>query len=98
MKIEKCEWKEQFVEKLEVKHGVYPEEVEDAIESRFYHAKFRKLKRGKRRGEDLFRAFGRTKDGRYLFIVFIYKPRQRIALIISARDMDKSERKQYERK
>ena len=98
MNIQKFIWKEQFEDKLEVKHGVFPDEVEDAIKGRFHRVKFRKLKRGKVRGEDLYLALDRTEAGRYLFIVFIYKLHQRAALIISARDMDESERKQYGRK
>ncbi|WP_446008021.1 BrnT family toxin [Candidatus Electrothrix sp.] len=46
------------------------------------------------RGEDLYYAYGRTDGGRYVFVVFIYK-RTREALIISARDMDRKERKYY---
>jgi uncharacterized DUF497 family protein len=36
-------------------------------------------------------------SGRYLVVIFIYKPTARKALVISARDMDKKERKSYGR-
>lgn len=39
---------------------------------------------------------GQTESGRYLIVFFIYKS-TREALILSARDMDKKERRQYER-
>jgi len=45
----------------------------------------------------MYTAFGQTDAGRYLIVYFIFKPYQR-ALIVSAREMDASERKRYERK
>jgi uncharacterized DUF497 family protein len=56
-----------------------------------------KAKQGKYEGEDLYYAYGRTDNGRYLFVVFIYKLNKN-ALIISARDMDDDERRRYVRK
>jgi uncharacterized DUF497 family protein len=43
------------------------------------------------------RAGGQTDSGRYLIVFFIHKG-DNTALILSARDMDRGERKQYERK
>jgi len=40
---------------------------------------------------------GQTKAGRYLVVFFVYK-KTREALVLSARDMDRKERKHYERK
>ena len=48
-------------------------------------------------GEDLYNALGRTKDGRYLSIFFIRKLNNK-ALIITARDMNRHERRRYEKK
>ncbi len=48
-------------------------------------------------GEDVYAAYGRTHAGRYMTAVFIRKFGNR-ALIISARDMDSKERKQYGKK
>ncbi len=45
----------------------------------------------------MYVALGQAESGRYLIIFFILK-QQRRALIISARDMSSTERKQYERK
>jgi len=48
----------------------------------------------KRKGEDVYKAYGQTEAGRYLFVAFIYKLDHR-ALILSARDMDDDERDLY---
>jgi uncharacterized DUF497 family protein len=48
--------------------------------------------------EDIYAAFGRTFGGRYLAVFFVYKPSNHTAIIISARDMTRQERKQYGRK
>ena len=89
---------EEIADKLAVKHWV---EVEEAEEVLWSSPRFRE--RGKRRGEDLHSAFGQTETGRYLTVLFIYKPAAQDqplsqALIISARDMMDTEHKQYERK
>ena len=49
-----------------------------------------------RPGEDLYVAMGQADSGRYLVVFFIRKF-PNIALILSARDMDRKERKRYER-
>jgi uncharacterized DUF497 family protein len=51
----------------------------------------------KNKNENLYIALSRTDDGRYLTIFFIYKL-SRVALVISARDMDFAERKRYAKK
>ncbi len=93
MKLYEIIWKEQFVEKLEVKHGVYIEEVEEIL---FGKPHIRRAQRGRVKGEDLYAAYGQTDSGRYLIIFFIRKE-SIAALPISARDMTDSERKYYER-
>lgn len=45
----------------------------------------------------MYTALGRTDSGRYLIVFFILKPSKR-ALIISAREMEPTERKRYARK
>lgn len=47
--------------------------------------------------EDVYVAYGRAESGRYLILFFIYKL-SRVALVISAREMDQKERRQYGRK
>jgi uncharacterized DUF497 family protein len=55
------------------------------------------MKKGKFRGEDVYRALGQTHAGRYLTVFFIHKLTQK-ALILSARDMDDKERASYGKK
>jgi uncharacterized DUF497 family protein len=94
MKIEEIIWLSQVVDKLARKHHVSAEEVEQVFGQRariYFH------ERGLRQGEDVYRALGRTDAGRYLVVIFIYKGQGR-ALIITARDMDAKERRQYGKK
>ena len=94
MRIEGIIWFPEKIDKLIWKHHVYQEEVEDVL---FGHPLFRKVQTGHIPGEDLYSALGRTEAGRYLAVFFIYKSTHE-ALILSARDMDDSERRQYERR
>lgn len=91
MKISAVVWKPEIIDKLESKHGVTAEEVEQVFE---LGAVFRRGARGHRRGENLYLAFGQTAAGRYLFIAFVHKLDRR-ALILSARDMTSEERQWY---
>lgn len=91
MKINSLIWLPEVIEKLEVKHGITVEEVEEVFE---LGPVYRRGPRGKRRGENLYMAYGQTQAGRYLFIVFVYKLNRR-ALILSARDMTDKERQLY---
>jgi hypothetical protein len=94
MKIEGVIWFPEIIDKLVAKHNVFQEEVEDVL---FGRPLYRKVKKGHVPGEDLYAALGRTEAGRYVAVFFIYKL-TREALILSARDMDDKERKQYERR
>lgn len=47
--------------------------------------------------EDVYLALGQTESGRYLSVFFIYK-KNKDALVISARDMAKKERRRYAQK
>ena len=87
-------WLPQIVDKLMSKHDLSPEEVEEVF---FNHPRFRFHEKGHVRDEDMYTAFGRNSSGRYVIVFFLLKPSRR-ALIISARDMEPSERKRYERK
>lgn len=93
MRIDEIIWLQQFVEKLAIKHGVEKTEVEEVLANRPY---FRFVSKGNQPGEDVYSAMGQTDTGRYLIIFFIQKPNRR-ALIISARDMTRTERRNYER-
>src|SRR5436853_3265337 len=87
-------WKEQFCEKLDRKHGV---SIEDVEQVRAGGAHCRKAEKGRVRGEDIYAAYGRTASGRYLIVFFVFKKPDG-ALPISARDMTRAERKYYEKK
>lgn len=91
MVIKKIIWKDQFVEKLELKHNVFIEEVEEILGSKPH---VRKVNNGRVKGENVYSAFGQTLAGRYLVIFYIRKSTGAI-LPISARDMDDKERKYY---
>ncbi len=93
MKIVGLIWLEEIVEKLEVKHRVIPEEVEQVFVGR---PKIRRMNKGRYRGEDVYRALGQTAAGRYLVVFFIHKMTNE-ALALSARDMDDKERRSYAR-
>lgn len=86
-------WLPEVVDKLDWKHGVSPEEVDEVF---FDAPSFRKVQRGHVPGEDVYAAFGQTEAGRYLVVYLIYK-QTREALVISARDMTHAERRLYER-
>ncbi len=91
MRIYEIIWKNNFVEKLERKHSITTDEVEQLI---FTNPHIRHVEKGKIKGEDLYVAYGQTEMGRYLVVFFVYK-RNKAALPISARDMTMSERKYY---
>jgi uncharacterized DUF497 family protein len=84
-------WLDEFIEKIETKHEVTPEEVEAVLNGK---PKIKKMNKGRFRGEHVYRALGQTEAGRHLTVFFIYK-RTHQALILSARDMDTKERRQY---
>lgn len=94
MYIDDLIWLPQIVEKLAVKHSVTQVEVEEVITNR---PRVRRQESGHRPGEDMYAAYGRTDAGRYLVVFFVRKSLHS-ALVISARDMDATERKRYERK
>jgi uncharacterized DUF497 family protein len=94
MKIENFLFLQGIIDKLAFKHRVDISEVEEVFDN---HPKIRFAQKGDRKGEDVYIALGRTEAGRYLAVVFVHK-KNNDALIVSARDMAKKERKQYERK
>lgn len=87
-------WREDVIGKLTWKHQISVEEVLEAVPSK---PRVERLEKGHRPGEDLYVALGQTDAGRYLTIFFIHKKDGR-ALIVTARDMTKKERKRYGRK
>lgn len=84
-------WLQKIAEKLADKHHIAKDEVEQVFVNK---PQYRFLERGKIDGEDVYSAYGRTNAGRYVTVIFILKFGNH-SLVISARDMDKKERKQY---
>ena len=93
MQIDDFIWLPDIVEKLAVKHDVTQDEVEDVF---FNRPRYRFVESGHRTGEDVYSAGGQTDAGRYLIVFFVHKA-DNTALILSARDMDRRERRRYER-
>ncbi|MFP4033081.1 MAG: BrnT family toxin [Desulfococcaceae bacterium] len=91
MHIDDFIWLPDIEEKLAVKHNVTQDEAEEVF---FNQPHFRFVEKGHRRGEDVYAALGQTDSGRYLIIFFLRKP-NRLALILSARDMDRKERRKH---
>ncbi len=94
MNIDGFIWLEDIVEKLWQKHHVEENEVEEVFNNSPY---FRFVENGHREGENVYAAFGQTNGGRYLIVFFVLKQNKQ-ALVVSARDMTTSERRQYERR
>jgi len=93
MVIRKIIWKDQFVEKLEQKHGVSVPEAEEVLGINVH---IRRVSKGRVKDENVYAAYGQTNAGRYLIVFYIRKISGAL-LPISARDMDDAERKYYER-
>ena len=94
MRIIRAVWLREIVDKLDWKHTISTHEVEEILRN---SPRFRFVERGRVHGEDMYAAMGQTDEGRYLIVYFIHKS-DGVALIISARDMDKKECKRYGRK
>ncbi len=70
MRIDDFIWLPSFLDKIEVKHQVLQDEVEEVF---FNRPRFRFVESGHQKGEDVYSASGQTEAGRYLIIFFIYK-------------------------
>jgi uncharacterized protein len=93
LKITDIVWKERIIRKLAEKHGVSIAEAEEVLFSR---PLVRKVGKGHVKGQDIYAALAQIRSGRRLVVFFINKTHG-MALPISARDMDRSERKYYDR-
>lgn len=93
MRINGFVWLDEFVEKLDRKHGVATDEVEAIFSRKPFVTR---IERGRVHGEDVYRALGQTVEGRYLAVFFMLKQGSHV-LVISARDMERMERREYER-
>ena len=93
MYIDDFVWLPDMIDKLAARHGVSQDEAEEVF---FNRPRYRFVETGHRPGEDVYVAGGQTDAGRYLIVFFIHKAGN-TALILSARDMDRRERRRYER-
>lgn len=94
MEVREIIWLDTFVEKLWRKHRVRVDEVEEVLSEQL---QVRRVARGDVAGEDVYSAMGQTEGGRYLTVFFVLKAGAR-ALVVSARDMNPKERRQYAKK
>lgn len=94
MNIKGLIWLAEIVEKIQEKHGVSQQEVREVFAR---HPWFRFVEKGHQRGENVYVALGQTEGGRYLVVFFVYKKNGQ-ALILSARDMTRAERRLYEQR
>lgn len=94
MRITGIIWLEDVVDKLASKHNIATDEVEEALRA---SRRFRFIETGDVVGEDLYASLIQTAAGRYLVVYFVYKTTGE-ALIISARNMTKKEKRTYAKK
>lgn len=94
MKINHIIWLDHIIDKLEQKHHVLQYEVEQTLNNKPHISKIQK---GHVQGEDVYRALGKTDEGRYLVIFFIIKKNETL-IVLSGREMDAKERRLYGRK
>jgi uncharacterized DUF497 family protein len=88
MRIQDIAWPAGIREKVETKHGLSPDEVEEAIMDR--HAYLRIARRGR------YFVFGRSNSGAY--IISVVAVERGTARVISARSMTAQEQRTYQRK
>jgi uncharacterized DUF497 family protein len=95
VKIDKIVIPSDIEDKIECKHDVRRSEVRQLM---INNPRIRFAEKGNVKGNDVYAAFGQTFGGRYLRVFFVYKPENRTAVVISARDMTGKERKSYGKK
>ena len=86
MRISGFEWDEGNVVHVTLGHGIEPEEAEEVFA---VSPVYRKTKRGH------YAAFGPTRAGRLLVVVFVMKGKG-LARVITGWDMDSAERRYYQ--
>jgi len=94
MKVTGIIWLRNVVDKLQWKHNVTTDEAEEVFNR---SPRYRFIETGDVEGEDLYAALGQTESGRYLVVYFVHKATGE-ALIVSAREMTKKERRTYGKK
>jgi len=84
---------QHILDKIEATHNVKEYEVKEVFANNPYP---RWCEKGHFKGEDVYSVLGQTDAGRYLVVFFIHKL-TKDALVISARNMERKERRQYAR-
>ncbi len=95
MRIDFITCPDEIIEKLARKHNVSEQEARQVL---LNNPRIRFAENGYIEGENVYAAFGQTFGNRYLSVFFVYKPDNKTAIIISAREMSQKERKAYGRK
>jgi uncharacterized DUF497 family protein len=85
-------WPEGIAQQVHQKHNIDPDEVDEVLTGQPH---FRLVEESHRAGERVYAGLGQTQTGRYLVILFLHTPDGR-ARILWARDMRRTERKNYE--
>lgn len=93
--IERIVCPKHIEDKLASKHQVTVGEARQVL---LNQPRIRFVENGNIAGEDVCAAFGQTYGGRYLAVFFVFKPAIATAILISARDMEPTERRRYGRK
>jgi uncharacterized DUF497 family protein len=91
MKISGVIWLRDVVDKLWWKHRVTTDEAEEIFNC---SPRYRFIESGDVEGENLYAALGQTEAGRYLTVYFVHKKTGE-ALVVSARDMTRQEKRDY---
>ncbi len=91
MKVTGIIWLRDVVDKLWWKHHVTTDEVEEVFSR---SPRYRFIETGDVEGEDLYAASGQTEAGRYLVVFFVHKTADE-ALVVSAREMTRKEKRAY---
>ena len=89
MRIEALEVDDQILEKIEAKHGVDFDEVEEACLGGGLHIR--------RTRDDLYNVFSRTNAGRYLLTVLASTASPVVWRVVTARSMTQTEQRLYRR-
>ena len=93
MRVKEVIWLPEVEDKLWEKHHITVVEVEEVLFGK-PHVRF--VEQGHRVSENLYAGYGQTEAGRYVIVFFVLKQGSK-ALVISARDMDRKERRTYDK-
>lgn len=93
-KIRELSWRADRVEHV-ARHSIVPEDVEEALFGDRGGLLERVGPAERNAEETIYRYFGRTEAGRYLFVVLLYLGRG-LAMPVTARDMTKTERRRFD--